>query len=82
MAYITGTTKNGQEWIPQFIKAIDKELLYRMRSLLQGVRHGCADVRRGGFGRQRKGLHDGRQCRQLYWLPGVWAHLPEKVLFF
>ena len=26
MAFITGLTKDGREWTPQFIKAIDKEL--------------------------------------------------------
>ena len=26
MAYITGLTRDKKEWIPQFVKSIDKEL--------------------------------------------------------
>jgi Nif-specific ferredoxin III len=26
MAFITGSTKNGQEWTPEFIKALEKDL--------------------------------------------------------
>ena len=44
MAYITGLTRDKQEWTPQFIKSIDEETLHRLRSLLQGLCPRCTGV--------------------------------------
>ena len=59
MAYITGTTKNGHEWIPQFIKAIDKELCIGCGRCVKG----CAAFGNGSLFLQIR--HDRcRHCNQ------------------